>query len=286
MLSLKRPLKAIVNKIKLAQRCFLHFILLFFLLFLCSPSTLYAIEQDFVVEDDSVKKAKVLHLASTNWCPYVCDDKDEPGFIVEYLKELFLLHNIELKVTIAPWARAINMAQNGQVDGLVTATESEVPDFHLTHTPAGSYQMCFFSNETDTFNYTDRNSLSGREIGAIKGYGYGEPVDSMINKPNENENIFLISTSSPLYSLIGMLKRSRFDLFIEDSVVVQNFLNDHPNKYNIRKAGCLEKIPFYTAISPKYKQAKRQIEELNNILSSTEANVFRKKARQRYGLAE
>ncbi len=282
MLDIKLPLKSTVRKRKFASLRLLHFLLLFIL---CTPFTLQAIEQDHARQNSSVEKPMSLHLASTDWCPYVCDDKSNPGFIVEYLKELFSLHNITLKVTIAPWSRSIYMAQNGQVDGLVTATESEVPSFHLTHIPTGAYQMCFFSKDADTFLYAGRKSLSDRVIGGIKDYGYGEPVDSMIASPKENEKIKLISTSSPLYSLIGMLERSRFDLFIEDSTVVENFLNDNPNQYKIRNAGCLDKVSFYTAISPKYKFAKQLVEELNNILDSNTANLLRRKARQRYGLA-
>lgn len=282
MLNIKPPLKSVVKKRTFTPLRFLRFILLFII---CTPFTLHAIEQEHVPHNGSAEKAVTLHLASTDWCPYVCDDKDNPGFIVEYLKELFSLHNITLMVTIVPWSRAIHMAQNGHVDGLVTATEAEAPGFHLTHTPAGAYQMCFFSKKADTFVYTGRKSLSGRVIGAIKDYGYGEPVDSMIAQPKDNEKIIFLSTSSPLYSLVGMLEMSRFDLFIEDSTVVEKFLNDSPNTYDIRKAGCLEKVPFYTAISPKYKQSKQLVDKLNNILDSNAANLYRQKARQHYGLA-
>lgn len=229
---------------------------------------------------------RTLHLASTSWCPYICDNKDKPGFIVEYLTNSLADRGIHLAISILPWSRAIYMAQTGALDGLATATTVEAPDFFLTRVATGSYQMCFFSRATDNFSYNGRKSLANKTIGAVKDYGYGEPIDSMILQPKEQERIELLATSNPLYSLMGMLETSRIDLFIEDAAVVQTFLYTHPNKHSIQKAGCLNQVPFYTAISPTHKKGKQLAEELSIILSSDAARDHYSDARKRYGLEE
>ncbi|WP_250659254.1 substrate-binding periplasmic protein [Alkalimarinus coralli] len=225
-----------------------------------------------------------LHFATTDWCPYICDDENSPGFIIEYLTKSLAAHNISLEISIFPWSRAIHMAQTGAVDGLATATEVEAPGFLFTEVPTGSYQMCFYSQEFDEFTYSDRASLSNKAIGAIKGYGYGEPIDSMIAMPLEHEKITLLATSNPLYSLIGMLEASRIELFIEDEAVVRHFLNQNAEKYKIRKAGCLDQVPFYTAISPNNDNGILIAEKLSRILASDLAHTYYLNARKRYGL--
>lgn len=227
---------------------------------------------------------KVLHLASTAWCPYICDDENKPGFIVEYLRHSLADHDIHLEISILPWSRAIHMAQKGALDGLATATNVEAPDFFFTTTPTGSYQMCFFSRPNDSFSYTGRASLTNKTIGAVKDYGYGEPIDSMVSQPEEHERVELLSTSNPLYSLIGMLETSRIDLFVEDAAVVQSFLNHNASGHTIRKAGCLKEVPFYTAISPNKDNGMLIVERLSRILASDIAHTYYLNARKRYGL--
>lgn len=232
---------------------------------------------------DSAQPPLKLSFAAADWCPYTCDNQDQQGFIVEAAKEAFASQNIELIVTVLPWTRAIKMTEQGKYDGLMTAIESEVPEFTMTSAQTGDYQMCLFTRTESNFEYQDRASIRGITLGAIQDYGYGEPLDSMILEPGIGENIYLISSSDPLLSLVEMTRKKRIDTFAEDQMVVSYYLKRHP-KVSLRNAGCLESIPFYTAISPARKDAQNLSRRLSRILESAEYKLRYAEARQRYGL--
>lgn len=225
---------------------------------------------------------KTLRLASTNWCPYICEEQQSSGFIVNYMRALLATKNIELEVTVLPWSRAINMAQQGRLDGLLTAVESEAEGFKLTNEPTGSYQICLYSRLDDSISYTDRASLQNITLGGVKEYGYGEPIDSVLRSPEAGESSELVSSDKPLDQLIRMLEARRIDLFAEDKHVVDHFLTTHPEQEPPRLAGCLKEVPFYTAISPKTENSEQWIELLNGLLKSDGAEKMYIKARTEF----
>lgn len=93
-------------------------------------STLFALAASLPC---AAKEAPVetLNLAAADWCPYSCASPSQPGFIAEALREILSLNGIELTVTVLPWSRAIKEAELGLYDGLLTAVESEAPDFFI-----------------------------------------------------------------------------------------------------------------------------------------------------------
>ena len=77
---------------------------------------------------------KSITLASTDWCPYVCDNQPQkPGIIYEYLTHVLKDKGIELKVEFNAWHESVNKARIGQVDGLLTATPEEAPELIFTN---------------------------------------------------------------------------------------------------------------------------------------------------------
>lgn len=225
--------------------------------------------------------AERLHLATTHWCPYVCDAKQKPGFITEYLKVLLQAEGIELEVEVLPWTRAISEARDGRYQGLLTAVQSEAPDFPLSRVANGSYQLCFYRHRGNDFQYKTRASLSGIIVGAIKGYGYEEPIDSMRATPLPGEQLLEVSTDQPLISLIQMLKVDRVNTLIADKAVMEFTLKKNKVR-GIEQAGCLTENSFYLALSPAYKGWQSMLERLNQILAQPQATELRQFYRDQY----
>ena len=233
----------------------------------------------------SVPMIDSLHFAAADWCPYTCRDNDHPGFITEAMTAILADYNIGLQVTILPWSRAIKMAEQGKYAGLITAIESEAPDFALTDAMTGQYQVCVFTHKSNNLVYLGRSSMSGVTLGAIQDYGYGEPIDSIVADPHKNEQVYLISSSNPLHSLVEMTLKKRIDAFAEDRMVIANYLNNRENnRIGIRKAGCLQAIPFYTAVSPKHPYSAYLTALLNKLIGSAEYRAYYAQAEQRYGI--
>jgi polar amino acid transport system substrate-binding protein len=215
---------------------------------------------------------KTLTLATTNWCPYTCDfNGNTHGLVGEILENVLLAEGINLKIEYYPWSRAIQLANLNKVDGLLTVTREESPDLIFSKSPIGSYQMCFYTKNTNTWLYQADLNLGSNKLAIVQDYGYGEPLDTYINE-NKNRNLLTISGDDSANRLIQILKLGRADIIIEDNKVVQwSMIKNNVESSNIKKAGCLNEQPFYLALSPN--ESNRQL--MNDLNLSLE-NVYKK----------
>ena len=76
-------------------------------------------------------QAKVLVVASDEWCPYICDDTHLPGFLVEIVTEIAASNGVTVKFALTPLARALDLSQKGEVDILLGLTLQHINDFKL-----------------------------------------------------------------------------------------------------------------------------------------------------------
>lgn len=223
-----------------------------------------------------------LNLTSTNWCPYVCEDKGKPGFIVEFMTELLARQGVTLNVDVFPWSRSISLARQGEYDGVLTATKDETPDFDLTNYPSGTYQDCLFRKIGSNISYENRASFQNLVLGGVKDYGYSEPMSSLIMSPQEGEEAYLVSHSEPLKLLVQMTDRGRIDLFVEDRAVLDYFIKLNPDQNLIEPAGCVDAKDFYTAISPNSVHGEYWLSLLNKELKDPSTKALYNEMRDRY----
>ena len=196
--------------------------------------------------------AKVtLTLATTHWCPYTCDyNGNKHGVVGDILESSLLAHSINLKIEYYPWSRAIQLANQNKVDGLLTATLQESPDLIFSKSPIGSYQMCFYTKVTNPWVYQPNLNLGKNKLAVVQDYGYGEPLDPYIDE-NKDNNLVFISGSNSTNRLIKMLQMERVDIIIEDRNVIQwTVIKNNLDTSLIKEAGCLKEQPFYLALSP------------------------------------
>ncbi|NMP30702.1 transporter substrate-binding domain-containing protein [Thalassotalea sp. M1531] len=217
------------------------------------------------------QKHQELSLATTAWCPYTCNfEPFEFGIIGHYITQVLAKHNINVHIQSYPWSRAINLANSGAVDGLLTAIKSEAPNLLLTDTPITDYQVCFFTRNNQDWRYKIPLDFTGMRLGVIQDYGYGEPLDSYILKSSAESLVIKISGDLGTKRLVDMLLNDRIDIFVEDKKVVAWQLAQHNTSQSfLRNAGCLPKQPFYLALYPNDKN-RRLIDLLNQLLEDEE----------------
>lgn len=221
-------------------------------------------------------------LATTNWCPYACDQSAQgPGFIVEFMTALLRKRGVALEVKSYPWSRAIELAKAGKVDGLLTAAADEMDSLVPTTSATGTYNVCFFAAPKKEWQFSGVPSLKGVRLGIIADYSYGEPVDSYIKtKP---DHLVVKHASDGLASLLEMLKAGRIDTTLDDENVVANVAAEHHLAMTqFRNAGCLGSTPFYTAFSPKLPWVKEMIAALDADLKKPETASLYKKYLNKY----
>ena len=175
---------------------------------------------------------KNIVIAADEWCPYNCiPGSEKPGYMVEIAREAFGLEgSAEYSVSYKklPWIRAIKMAQQGQIAGIIGAIESEAEGLHVPVEEQGRMYAKFFSTKGSNWQYRNISSLDeeGVILGAISGYDYDEEIANyIVGNPSK---VYLSHGDTALPELIRVLNYSRIQVLIEDEAVFW---------YNVSKLG-------------------------------------------------
>jgi polar amino acid transport system substrate-binding protein len=216
-------------------------------------------------ENIQSQKKLVVDLATTEWCPYVCEGAEAgKGIVFDYLSDILSKQNIELNLVFLPWSRAIKEVSSGRFKGLLTATEAEAPHLTFTTVPSMFYKMCFFTSNNHNWLFTDVRSLANVNLAIVKDYGFGEPLDSYIAIDKNESNLYELSGYDSVQRLIQLLDKDRVEAFIEDKYVVDWQLD---GESNLRNAGCLTAIPFYMAFEPEFAESTGIVQLIDQALS-------------------
>lgn len=171
--------------------------------------------------------AKNITIASDIWCPYVCNNQENPGYIVEIINDILQNANFNVKNETMPLARALKYLQNAEVDLVLGVTKQHIDHYLLTanHVAIGSFANDFFVQNNNPWRFTTINNLAkqlheGRKVGIIKGYFYGHEIKALIDK--YPDSFIYAHGDYPLQQLIERLKSGRIDILLDSKNTVFN----------------------------------------------------------------
>lgn len=119
-----------------------------------------------------------LVLTTLEWPPYTSQTQQDGGYASAVVRAAFSAVGTDVEVRYYPWARALNLAEQGKVDGLFPEyfSPEQRPDFLFSDPfpggPAGLVKL----RERDLPVRTDDNgqllfsTLQGLKIGLVRGY--------------------------------------------------------------------------------------------------------------------
>ncbi len=225
--------------------------------------------------------AESLDLRADLWCPYTCDvESIEPGYLVEIAKAILQKKGMSVKYSTQSWARTLNEARTGKIDGALGAGKSDegllFPSHHL-----GRSKNCFFAKNDSTFQFKDNKDLVGKKIGAIIEYTYSEPFDSFAK---DNPNIERSGGETPVETNIKKLLAGRLELMIEDENVVNYYLKKNPNP--IKSVGCYEPTDIFVVFSPKKTESLQRVKAFNEGYKALKDSGELKLILTKYGIKE
>ncbi|MBQ1783718.1 MAG: transporter substrate-binding domain-containing protein [Gammaproteobacteria bacterium] len=126
----------------------------------------------------SAVRARELLVVSEAFAPYVFDDEQgQPtGFDYDVSKAVLARLGYSMKLSFAPWKRALLMAQQGEVDALLgigRGDQNHREDFLAFPDEAlsGTRVTLFYLNNK-AFRYDGLFSLAGKTVGTRAGYAY------------------------------------------------------------------------------------------------------------------
>ena len=174
--------------------------------------------------------SKVITAASDTWPPFVDPDHPKKGISIEIVTAAFATQGYTMEHRITPWARAENDVKTGKTDVLPNTWFTEKRKAYLAYSkPYASNEVKFVKRKGDAFEFNGLESLAGKKVGIMLGYGYRD--DFMNSKDFKREAVsdFVIN----IKKLVG----GRIDLTLEDEIVGKNLIA-------AKDASLLDKIEF------------------------------------------
>ncbi|WP_293267997.1 transporter substrate-binding domain-containing protein [Neptunomonas sp.] len=148
------------------------------------------------------------------WPPFLAPDIPNQGIALEIVRAAFKTQGYEVDMKFVPWARALGSVKAGSADILVGTWWTEERTKFLTY--SDSYlqnEVNFIKRAGDSYEYDGLESLSGKSVGIVRGYGYKSDFMDAKN--------FKKPESKDLVTTLKKLVAGRVDLAIEDVLVAR-----------------------------------------------------------------
>ena len=238
---------------------------LFFILFFISCSE-EKIESQ--VADKPQTKKKGVRLATLDWQPYVGQDLEGKGYVYELIIEAFREEGIEVSIEFLPFARILNLARDGQIDGYFPEYMSEENrESYYYSDPYPGGDVGFLKLKKSNIHIrTERGmkrfqSLKDLRIGIVRGYTNTKEFDSASYLKKEEANSDL--------SNLKKLFFNRIDLIFIDPNVANYLISTQLGGYTGSKDAYqfidpgLEYKELYTCFSKKATHGQKYLRSFN-----------------------
>jgi polar amino acid transport system substrate-binding protein len=240
-----------------------------------------------VILGGSATLADTIELRADHWCPFNCTPgSDRPGFMVEIATEALALYGHEVNYETLNWARSLEFAENGRIDGVIGTDEDESPDFVFG--PAmGTYQESAAFRPNETTDITDIDALSGLRVGGIMDYDYGDVVAQYVEENGDSRAMVqMLSGDNALEQNLQKLLAGRIDLVPEESSVLSYTLANLGITDQVEIVTDPEVYDLYIAFSPALESSEMYASQLTEGVERLRATGRINEILARYGLSE
>ncbi|SCK18475.1 ABC transporter substrate-binding protein [Vogesella sp. LIG4] len=149
--------------------------------------------------------------------PFVDATQPKQGISLQIVRAAYATQGYDIEMHFVPWARAINAVKDGEYDILPNAWwTQERTAFLLYSAPYLKSEIKFIKRKGDPFEYRGLESLNGKTVGIVRGYGYG---DAFLKATN-----FTRPEVATVMQNIKKLLLGRIDLTLEDEIVVRSII--------------------------------------------------------------
>jgi len=201
----------------------------------------------FMLVISAFSVAKVIPVATVDWCPQMCPGEDKPGYIIDILKTVYLDSEYELTFEAVPWSRGLKRTQKGDNVAMLAPSKRESPELLFPTFSLGTQRMCLYTRADSDWTYSDPQSLKGLQIGMA----YDTQIEGISEYAQQHPDNFQMQPYLSRYFMqnVGKLKKSRIDAFIYtyQSTIWEARANGVED--DIRLAGCAPAEEIYIAFT-------------------------------------
>lgn len=125
----------------------------------------------FLVISTTLSANKKVTLSTLDWPPYIDQKIKNNGYVGKVVRQAFKVSGRDVEFKFFPWARALALATNGEVDGLVPeyySTERKKNFIYSDPFPGGP--VGFFKRQDRNITFSKLSDLKGYNIGVVRGY--------------------------------------------------------------------------------------------------------------------
>lgn len=216
----------------------------------------------------SFAQADTVTAAGDPWPPFLDPEHAKQGVAVEIVAAALASQGHTLKFSFMPWQRALDGVKEGSIDILVGAWHTQEREAYLLFGESYlSNDLKFIKRKDDAFAYTGIDSLKGKTIGTVRGYGYGDAF--------EKANNFKKQEAAELMPSILKLVGGRIDLTLEDEVVARSLISKNQPDALDKLAFVdppLSSNPLHIAAGQKNPNKAKIIEAFNKGLAEIKGN--------------
>ena len=226
-------------------------------------------------------QTRTIQAAGDPWPPFLDPVNPRLGLTVELARAAYATQGYSLEVAVVPWARAERGVQEGRYDLLLNVWMTEPRKDHLTFTqPFATNEIKFIKRKGDPFEFDGLESLRGKRVGVIRGYGYDEAF--LHSRLFEREEV------SELMENVRKLLAGRIDLTLEDVLVAQSVISGTEpallGKLQFVEKG-LSVNPLHLASGRANPRAQEFVEAFNRGLALIKADGTYQRVLKRYGIS-
>ena len=206
---------------------------------------------------------KTIVAAADPWPPFVDQKSPKDGLSLEVIRAAMKTQGYVVKMEYMPWARAEESVKNGTYDLLPDVWLTEERTQYLAFSdPYAANEVKFIKRKGDAFEYTDLQSLKGKTVGIVKGYGYGDAFSK--------SDLFKKEEVPDIITSVRKLLATHIDLTLEDQIVASTLISQVDPSLLDRiefTHGSLSTNNLYIAVGRKNPQQKEIIAAFNRGLS-------------------
>ena len=228
-----------------------------------------------------------IKIAAIDWCPQLCPNQDQKGYIIDIVKEVYRDSEYQLEIETYPWSRALTMVRQGRVDAVLSPARAEAPTLRYPQQEVGFQRMCFFNDIDSQWHFTGIDSLTNKQFGLANDTSLEELNSYLAENPEQFQ--FQPYHERYLIQQARKVKRGRIEafLFTYNSTIYE--LNKQGIAEQFKSAGCVTNAQIYMAFTPKVDHSmriERMMERFDREIIRLRENGFIRQTLQSYGLPD
>lgn len=216
---------------------------------------------------------KTILLSSDEYIPYeFMQNGILKGIATDTVNAVFKQLGFHTDIKTSPWVRTVELAKNGEVDGIFSAFHSTEREEYLIYTkePIAYATQTFYILKGNNFKYDGTiESLTPYRIGILRAFSYGDEFDQAVTEGTLN-----VSIGEDFVSNIDKLVSGRIDVFIENKYAAEYYIKSKNLQDQVvpYKKNLIELRPLYLCFSKRRNLDPELIQDFDVVLKQMKAD--------------